>query len=452
MTKKNIYLFFFLFIFLLSHCSIPHNQSRQVWYGDKHDKELSEKLLIEQKTESNLVRVFSSGNIYDKEIEASQNAILSKSVKNTSWKMSGKNYQNFLGNIYYSGLNKKFLKKKIGKNKFSISNLLHTPLIFNNYIIMSDDTGTIFKLTKSGKIIWKNNIYKKVYKNIYKTLSFSIYKNKIFVADNIGLIYCIDFKNGNMLWIKNHGIPLKSKIKVYKNKIFVINQDNRILSLDATDGSKVWDIRTVSSFIKSQNFLSLAISEKGDLISLTSTGDLSKVNTVNGRIYWTFNATGSSFAHDTDFFSSSEIVIADNEIIFSTSTSTFSYNLTNGYLNWKIDLSSSNTPIVDANNVFLVSNSGFFVNIERNSGKILWSTNLLKSLKKRKQNTKISGVILGSDKIYSVTLNGDLIVASANSGKFEYSKNIANSISSPPIISNGSLYLVTSKSKLLGFN
>ena len=33
-------------------------------------------------------------------------------------------------------------------------------------------------------------------------------------------------------------------------------------------GSKIWDVRSISSFIKLQNFLALAISKKGDLITL----------------------------------------------------------------------------------------------------------------------------------------------------------------------------------------
>ena len=41
--------------------------------------------------------------------------------KNLSWEMSSLNHQNFLGNIYLSGIDNIFLKKKIGKNKFSAS-------------------------------------------------------------------------------------------------------------------------------------------------------------------------------------------------------------------------------------------------------------------------------------------------------------------------------------------
>jgi len=158
------------------------------------------------------------------------------------------------------------------------------------------------------------------------------------------------------------------------------------------------------------------------------------------------------FALDAGFFKSSEIVISDNDIIFSVSSSIFSFNLSNGFLNWKEDIGSKNTPIIDGNNVFLISDNGYFVNIDRNSGKIIWSTNILKILKKRKQMTQITGFIMGSGKIYSVTLNGYLIVSSASSGKVENFKKIGNSITSNPIINNGKLFIYTEDSRILGLN
>jgi outer membrane protein assembly factor BamB len=76
----------------------------------------------------------------------------------------------------------------------------------------------------------------------------------------------------------------------------------------------------------------------------------------------------------------------------------------------------------------------------------------LKLLKKKKQKTKISGYVMGSGKIYSVTANGFLIVSSAISGKPEYFKKIGDPIISSPIITNGSLYLLTENSKIFGLN
>ena len=228
------------------------------------------------------------------------------------------------------------------------------------------------------------NIYKKTYKKVYKNLTFSIYKNNIYIADNIGFIYAIALDSGKLIWIKNHGVPIKSKIKVFNDKIFLINQDNRILCFSVDDGAKIWDVRTVASFIKSQSFLALAISKNGNIITLNSSGDLVNIKSDNGRIFWNLNTIGSLFAHDTDFFTSSDIVIDDDDIFFSTSSSIFSFDLKSGYLNWRQDIGSKNTPIIDGNNVFIISDNGYFVNIDRNSGKIIWSTNILKILKKRK--------------------------------------------------------------------
>ena len=86
---------------------------------------------------------------------------------------------------------------------------------------------------------------------------FSISENNIYIADNIGFIYSIDISNGNVLWIKNYAVPIKSNMKIFNNKIFLIDQDNKILCFSTKDGSLIWDFLSISSFIKSQNLLSL---------------------------------------------------------------------------------------------------------------------------------------------------------------------------------------------------
>ena len=53
---------------------------------------------------------------------------------------------------------------------------------------------------------------------------------------------------------------------------------------------------------------------------------------------------------------------------------------------------------------FLLSDNGFFVNIDKSTQeKLFGRTKYFKILKKRKQNTNISGFILGSGKIYATT-------------------------------------------------
>ena len=446
--KKN--LVFFSILILLVNCSFDHKTG--IWTGGETEKKRVIELEKEQIKKKNTEKIYSIGNEYSLEKTLTKKIILSKPKKNSSWEMPGLNQQNFLGNIYLSGIDNRFLKKKIGKNIFSLSKTTASPLIYKNNIFLSDNKGTIFNINAFGKINWKKNIYRKIYKKIYKNLTFSIYKNNIYVADNIGFIYAIALDNGKLIWIKNHGVPFKSKIKIFDNKIFLMNQDNKLLSFSVKDGSIIWNFTSLSSFIKSQNFLSLALSKQGDVIAITSLGDLLKINSINGNVDWSLNALGSMLPDVTDFFESSDIVIANENIIFSTQSSFFSCDLNNGYINWKRDVSSVAAPIVDGKNIFFVTENGYFVIINIDTGEIISSTNILKILKKRKQSTKITGFIMGSGKIYSVTSNGYLIVSSAISGKAENFIKVGDPVTSVPVINNGKLFIYTENSRILGFN
>ncbi|MDC0052062.1 PQQ-binding-like beta-propeller repeat protein [bacterium] len=449
MNKKLKYFYLFIIILFISNCSFDNKTG--IWSGGEDEKRRIIQLEEDQKN-LQIIRVFSSSDVYLKEIFPKKNVKLSPPKKNVTWKMPNLNLQNNVGNIFLPKIENKLFKKKIGKNKFPISKVSSSPLIYKDNIIFSDDTGSIFSIYKNGKVKWKKNIYNKVYKKIYKNLSFFIYKNNIYIADNVGFIYSISLANGNVNWVKNHGVPIKSSIKVYDDKIFLVNQDNRLLCISINKGSLIWDLRSISAFIKSQNFLALAISKIGDIFMLNSSGDLYKINSQSGSVYWTTNVT-SSMVSSNDLFKSSEIVIENNNIYFSTKSSFFSFNANNGYLNWKTDFNSSNTPIIDGKYIFSISDNGYFVNVDKENGKILWSVNIFNILKKRKQNTLITGFVLGSGKIYATTLNGYLIICSATTGKVESFKKIDNKgITSSPVINNGSLYILTKKSKLIGLN
>ena len=155
MIKKIKYLIFFLIFILFVSCSFHKSK---IWTGDESEKKRISELEKEQSRIIDVVKVYTSENFYSKEIPAAKSINLTEPKTNSSWKMSGLNLQNFVGNIYLSGIGNNFLKKKVGKDKFSISQVMASPVIFNDNIIFTDDTGTIFSINKRGKINWKKNI------------------------------------------------------------------------------------------------------------------------------------------------------------------------------------------------------------------------------------------------------------------------------------------------------
>lgn len=458
MIKKKNYLLFFSFFVFITSCSLDNKTG--IWDGAEEQKKRIDKLREERKRIVSTISLYSTKDFESKEIPPKTTITLSSPKINLAWKMSGYNAQNNIGHKYLASITGQFFKEKITKNKFIRSQEISPILFVDNFIYITSDNGSIFKVNYSGKTIWKKNIYKKLYKKMYKKLSIAIHDNDIFISDNMGFIYALDSITGDVKWIKNHGIPLKSQLKIFDNKLFVVNQDNRLLCLDSKNGVKLWDIRSISSYIKSQSLISIAVSNSGELVFLNSSGDLNKVNTKNGRLLWTVNAKDFSFAHDTDFFKSSNIVIDGNNIFFTTKTKIYSYDLYSGYLIWSQNINSESNPIIDGNYIFLVTKDGYFLNFDKNTGEIIWSTNILPVLDSGwkmplqidKTKTFVTGFILGSGKLYITTFNGFLIICSATTGKVESSQRVAFNNTYSPIISNNSLFVLTKTFRLLGFN
>jgi len=449
MIKKNI--IFFLLLILLNNCSFDSKTG--IWGDAEKERKRISKLEKDQKEIIKIEKIYSSDTNFKKEKSLAKSVNLKNPKKNSEWLMSSLNHQNFLGNLYLPTSNNTFLKKKIGKDKFSFHGNTTPLLVYKSNIIFADDTGTIFNINKYGKIYWKKNIYKKVYKKIYKNLVFSIYENNIYVADNIGFIYALNLSNGEITWIKNYGIPIRSNIKIFDNKIFLIDQTNKILCFNTEDGTLIWDIHSISSFIKSQNLLSIAVTKKGELFVITSSADLFKINSETGRIIWSRNTASTLYADATDFFNSSNLVIDTDKIFFSSDTSTYSLDLNTGNEIWvNQNVTSIATPVISGDNIFVVTNNGYLVILNKADGKIISSSNILKVLKRKNQETIITGFIMGSNKIYAITLNGFMIVSSANTGKPEYFKKIGGKNIAPLIINEEKLYVLTEDSKIFIFN
>ena len=138
------YLSLFLAFIILVSCSFDNKTG--IWSGSDEEKKQLSDLEKEQKQILDVVKIYSTQNTYTEEISYTKNLILSKPINQKSWKMSGLNLQNFLGHNYLSGIDNKFLKKKIGKDKFSIYQMSTSPLIYQDSIIFVDDAGNIFNV------------------------------------------------------------------------------------------------------------------------------------------------------------------------------------------------------------------------------------------------------------------------------------------------------------------
>lgn len=421
-----------LVVFFTTNCSFNSNST--FWSGEKKiQKEASFTIREINEKQPVLQNEFNADlkiNLTDKKIE---NELISKFYNND-------------GISSYDGTLKSISKYSFSKiDKFE----RYEPEIIINEdtIIFFDDKGTILKFDNNSKLLWKKNYYTKTEKKNKPFLFFANNLNTLIVADTIAKYYAININSGELIWSKNNKSPFNSQIKIYKDKFFIVDDSNILKCFSLSDGSLIWEFKTQDALIRSQKKVSLAL--KNNKIIFSSTiGDLTAVDVETGKLVWQTPTRSNRIIEETMFLKISDIIIGGNSIFFSNNENEFfSIDEETGILNWKQNINSSLRPAYIDDLIFTVTEEGFLIVIESNTGNVIRSTYLFESIKEKKRK-KINpiGFIVGKKNIYLSTNIGRLFVIDILSGKTQSVIKIDNKKISRPKVLNQNLYIAKDNS------
>ena len=418
----------FLIILLITNCSLDNKSG--IWTK-------SEKIKVEKKLI--ISELFKKEESLNKEFNSNVKIKLKSYLSNNSFL---NNLSNNNGRVNYNGN-----LKSLSKFKYStIDNFdeLEPEIIFDgNNIIFFDNKGSILKFDQFSKLIWKKNYYKKTEKKQKPILSFANNQKTLVIVDNIAKYYAINIKTGELLWSKRNSSPFNSQIKIYKDKFFVTDFDNVLKCFSIKDGKELWNVKTETTFIKSQKKLSLVIL-RGKVYFNNSIGDISAVDVNSGNLIWQTPTQSSSIYESAFLLKTSDLVANDESILLSNNKNEFfSINANTGVLNWKQKINSNLRPTIVDNLIFTVTMEGFLVVVENSTGNIIRITNVFDRFKKKKKSKiKPVGFIVGASNIYLTTDNGRLIIIDILSGKSSLILKIDNEKISRPFILNKNLFIV----------
>ena len=352
------------------------------------------------------------------------------------------NLSNNNGRVNYDGS-----LESISRYKFSsIDNFDQSEpeIVFdNNNVIFFDNKGSILKFDEFSKLIWKINYYKKKEKKLKPILKLANDQKNLIVADNLAKYYAIDIKTGELLWTKNNVAPINSQIKIYKNKFFLTDLENILRCYSIKDGKELWNVKTDTAFIKSQKKLSIIIFEETVFFN-NSIGDISAVDIDTGKLLWQMPTQDSSIYESAFQLKTSDLIVSNKSILFSNNNNEFfSIDIDTGTIIWKQKINSIARPTATGHVVFTVTNKGFLVIMESQTGNIVRITNIFDRVKEKKRSKIIPvGFIVGENNIYLTTNNGRLIIVDISTGRSSSMLKIDNEKISRPFILNKNLFII----------
>ena len=428
---KNLLKLFILIIFINS-CSFNPNSS--LW---------TKRTEIKQDNILNTKQIVKKEKILENELNTSLKINLSNLKIENSYL---KNFTNNNGRSNYEGI-----LKNISRYKFSkIENFnQYEPeiAIDKNNIIFFDNKGNILKFDNKGKLKWKKNNYSKTEKKMNPILFFSTNKNYLIVADTVAKYYLLDINSGKIIWSKNNSAPFNSQIKIFKDKFFIVDSENIIKCFSIKDGSIIWSFKTEKPFIKSQKKNSLVI-KNNKVIFNNSLGDITALDLYTGELKWQTPTQKKAIYEEALFLKNADLIVGENSIFLSNNTNDFfSIDVDTGIINWKQKINSELTPTFVNNLIFSITNEGYFVIIDYETGNLIRSTNVLKNIKKKKlKKFKPVGFIVGRKDIYLTTTNGRLFVIDILTGITKSVLKIDGEKISRPIILEKNLFIIKDNS------
>jgi len=361
-------------------------------------------------------------------------------------KLSKKSFTNNLtnnnGRVNYNGS-----LKTVSRFKFSrIDDFkrYEPEIVFDNKnIIFFENKGSILKFNEFSKLVWKKNYYTKQEKKLKPMLNMTNYQNYLIVADNLAKYYAVNSINGNLLWMKTSVAPFNSEIKVYKNNFFVTDLENVLRCYSLTDGKELWHIKTDTSFIKSQKKLSVIIFDEKVYFN-NSLGDISAVDINKGKLIWQTPTQNSSVYESSFRLKTSDLIVTNKSIFFSNNNNEYySIDVKTGAVIWKQKINSSTRSSIANDLIFVVSEEGFLIVLESESGNIIRITNIFDKIKEKKRSKiKPVGFIIGNKNIYLTTNNGRLIIIDISNGKSNLILKIDNEMISRPFIQDENLFII----------
>lgn len=338
-------------------------------------------------------------------------------------------------------------QKKISKLKFKkidyFDQFEPELLFYKNDIILFEKNGTLVRFGSDKEIIWKVNHYNKNEKKIGPILKLTNYKDKILVTDSLSKIHLIDTIDGSLLWSNEHRVSFISQIKIDNDKFYALDANNTFNCFSLKDGNKLWEFKTEEKLINSQKQTSIVI-DKDKVIFNNSKGEIIALDKDSGNLIWITPSISFDESFQSFLLKSSDLVLDNESLYISNNRNNFySLDVNTGLVNWRQNINSSLRSVIIDNVIFTISDNGYLFIIEKGTGNIVRSTNVLSNFKQKKRNKiKLTGFLVSSDKIYLTSNNGHLILINIEDGKQDEIFKVSREKISKPYVNNESLYIV----------
>lgn len=374
---------------------------------------------------------------------------------NATWPQAGGGPTHAMGNLATgSKLANEVWRTDIGDGSGYRRKLTAQPLIADNHVFTMDSDGFVDALTLAdGRRIWRTSTRAKKDRSTNVGGGIAWDGGTVYAATGRAEMLAIDAGKGSIRWRVPLGMPARSAPSFADGRLFVTTIDDRLLALSAKDGQRLWSYDGSAAAISVLGQPAPAVAD-GLVVAGFGSGALVTLRADTGAVAWsdTLVASGGR-ASSMDVTSIQALPVIDQGRVFAIGLGglMLSLDLRTGRRLWERDVSGNQTPWVAGDWVFVLSSDQQLAAIGRDDGRVRWLSQVprWRNPEKSRGPVEWTGPLLADNRLILASSHHQALAADPTDGKVIETRRLPSSVSVPPVVASGLLFLLCDDGTLI---
>ena len=372
---------------------------------------------------------------------------------NKDWPQAGGNAQHNVTNPALLPLPQEMWHADIGYGSNNTYKLLARPVVSEGRIFVLDARGFVSAFNvNDGTKIWNITTTPNDHEESMGG-GLGIEKGVVFVTTGLGDIVALRAADGQLLWRKTLGKPFRAPPTLADGRVFVVSMDNELDVLAAKDGAVLWHHNGIAENATLMGASSPAV-EDDNVIVAYSSGEIFNLRAQNGHIAWMdVLAAPAQVGALPAIADIRGLPVVDRGLVFAVSHSgrMAAIDLRTGDRAWEADVGGTNTPAIGGDTLFVLSNDSELMAQTREGGRILWIKQLQRLTDPTDHDSKPlfwAGPLLAGGKLWLTNSLGQLVAFAPENGAERVKIRLGGSFFIPPVVADGTLYVINDDARL----
>ena len=281
----------------------------------------------------------------------------------------------------------------------------------------------------------------------------AIVGDTLVVSSGFGFVAAMDPETGEEKWRRALGSPVTGAPTVRSGQVFVVTQNNEVFALSLETGAVTWDDQAIAESARVLAAPSVAAIE--DLVVAPySSGEVIAYLASNGRRLWNdaLNRTGR-FTPISTINDIAARPILNGGLVFAASQSGVMVAIDGrtGQRVWGQAIGSLYAPAIIGEYIFISGVQGQVACLTRETGAVIWATQLEQFKKEKKKRGRISyaGPVVANNRVLLASSDGELIAISPQTGEETARIDLGDPVFIEPIAVGDKLIILTDEGRLI---